>query len=74
MCEGRVTSTSRCLGVHYSKAKRKFISQIQIEGRKVYLGQFDSEAAASAAYIKAKNNLHPDSYRIANLHAMGVAA
>lgn len=63
MCDAHDGSTSRCLGVHYSKRKGKFISQIQIDGRKIYLGQFDCESDAAGAYLRAKKDMHPASYR-----------
>jgi deoxycytidylate deaminase len=43
-------SSSKYIGVHYDKIRKKWISQIQVDGIKKYLGAFDCEV--EAAYIR----------------------
>lgn len=49
----RTDNTSGVKGVSQDKGSRKWRSQISINGKKVYLGTFDTEDAASAAYLSA---------------------
>lgn len=37
----------------------RWYSRIKLRGRTQYLGTFDTEVEAGAAYLKAKENLHP---------------
>jgi len=50
--------SSRLLGVSWSKASRKWTAQIKLNGKKIYLGLFDSEQAAHEAYVAAKREIH----------------
>lgn len=54
----RRKSTSRFLGVSWHKDRRKWSSQIGINGRAVYLGLFDTEVAAHNAYLAKKRQAH----------------
>jgi hypothetical protein len=49
----RLGSTSRFKGVHWSRAARAWVAQIQDCGQKRYLGTFASEQAAADAYDAA---------------------
>ena len=51
--------TSKYTGVHWSKSFNKFVAQIGINGKKIYLGLFTEELDAHNAYQKAleENNL-----------------
>lgn len=46
------------LGVHWSKAKQKWVAQIGHEGKTKHLGYFDDPFVAHQAYLKAKRELH----------------
>lgn len=46
------------LGVSYRADLNKFISQIQVEGEKIYLGSFDTASGAGCAHLEAKRRLH----------------
>lgn len=52
-------NTSGFLGVHWSRARNKWIAQIKVDMRKVYLGGFPTAELASQAYIEAKRRMHP---------------
>jgi hypothetical protein len=49
----RTKGTSEYVGVSWSNAKSKWVSQIRIQGRKTFLGYFDIEADAASAYTNA---------------------
>jgi len=49
--------TSMFPGVNWSKANKKWRSQIRIMGKRKHLGMFDNEIDASNAYKNAVNNL-----------------
>ena len=46
-------------GYTFHKKSNKFITQIAVNKEKIYLGSFDTEQEAHAAYLKAKKELHP---------------
>lgn len=50
-------NSSSYLGVSWNKQKRKWQSNICIEGKKIYLGYFDTEIVAHRAYQNAKNEI-----------------
>lgn len=52
-------NTSGLLGVSWSNHHGKWIAQILAKGRKVMLGAFENRGDAYAAYLTAKNELHP---------------
>ncbi len=49
-------SSSKYVGVSWSKTNKKWISRIKINGKLKYLGYFTKEIEASNAYQKALNN------------------
>jgi hypothetical protein len=51
-------STSKYLGVSWSNKHNKWFAQISFNYQKKYLGLFDNEEEAFAAYLKAKKQLH----------------
>ncbi len=50
---------SRLLGARPSIAKGKWVANITVEKVRMYLGIFDTQEAAHAAYMDAKRKLHP---------------
>lgn len=46
-------------GYHWHKRARKWLAQIQLDGKKHNLGYFNTEAEARAAYLAAKVKYHP---------------
>lgn len=53
----RVTNTSSYLGV--SAHKGKWMAQIQVNGKKHYIGCYSTPEAAHVAYLVKKRELHP---------------
>jgi hypothetical protein len=51
-------STGKVLGVSRSDSKNRFRARIQIDGKEVSLGSFNSEEEAHAAYLKEKRKSH----------------
>lgn len=51
--------SSGVLGVSWYERDKKWKPQISINGKRVYLGYFDTIAEARAAYLKAKALYHP---------------
>ena len=51
-------SQSGVLGASWHEDKRKWMAQIELDGRSRYLGYFDSAEAAHAAYLSAKRQHH----------------
>lgn len=64
--------SSNCMGVGFFRPQGKWRARIQVNKKSVLLGYFDSEAAASNAYQKAKQQLHP--FAPQNTFNQGVAA
>lgn len=50
--------TSRYLGVHYHLKGKKWRARIQVNGKCIQVGMFDTEEAAHAAYVEAKRLIH----------------
>ncbi len=49
------------LGVLRENRRNKWLAQITVNGKRIYLGYFDSAEKASAAYLRAKEIYHPGS-------------
>lgn len=47
--------TSNHRGVYFNKSHGKWRAQIQVDGKRKYLGSFDSEKEAAEVFNKAKN-------------------
>ncbi|MGK5049480.1 HNH endonuclease [Janthinobacterium sp. GB4P2] len=52
-------NTSGFLGVQFSKARRKFVAKIGIDGKQIFIGRFDTAEEAYQAYLAKKRLLHP---------------
>lgn len=50
---------SKYIGVSWNAQRRKWQAHIAVDGKSRYLGLFDSEEEAYAAYLEAKRELHP---------------
>lgn len=46
-------------GCYFNKGWGKYVAQIMVNGESIYLGGFDTEEAANAAYTEAKARFHP---------------
>jgi deoxycytidylate deaminase/frataxin-like iron-binding protein CyaY len=75
-----VNSSSKYIGVHYDKSKHKWISQIQVDGIKKYLGSFDNEIDAALIrdivtkkYYKEYGKLNFDKRPSWNMYFMKIA-
>jgi deoxycytidylate deaminase len=75
-----VNSSSQYIGVHYDKIKKKWISQIQVDGIKKYLGGFDNEKdaalirdIATKKYYKEYGKLNFDKRPSWNMYFMKMA-
>jgi hypothetical protein len=53
-------NTSGLKGASWHSRDRKWLSQIQVNGKAVHLGRFDSAEAAHTAYVKAAASLHAE--------------
>ncbi len=49
---------TKAKGYSWDKARNKWVTQIHINGKKIYLGRFDSEEDARTAYLQAKEIYH----------------
>lgn len=54
-----ITNRSGFIGADLHAASGLWRSQIQVSGRKIHLGTFQTAEEASAAYLAAKRELHP---------------
>ena len=59
-------SSSKYKGVSWHKGARKWMAQIQIDGKKKHLGFFDNEEDARDAYIERAREIHGDFYNPEN--------
>lgn len=55
-CSKETIGTSKYTGVSYRKSRKKWRSQIRINGRLIHIGYFDSEYDAHFAYQKYLSN------------------
>lgn len=46
------------IGAHFNKRRQKWLAMIGVNYRQFYLGTFDTEQEAHAAYLAAKHKLH----------------
>ena len=51
--------SSGLTGASWSKAHRRWVSYINVGGKRRHLGYFDTPEEAHSAYLKAKQELHP---------------
>ena len=51
--------SSRYLGVFWNSSRQKWRAQLRLDRKAYFLGYFDTEAEAHAAYLAAKRRLHP---------------
>lgn len=56
----RSHNSSGATGVYWGRQNKKWIAQIVVNRKTIYLGGFDTVPAASAAYQAAKIKYHPD--------------
>lgn len=54
----RASSRHGVLGVHWHKQSSRWRARIQVNGRSVHLGMFDTQEQAHQAYIDAKREVH----------------
>ncbi len=62
----RSDNTSGFVGAWYDKRDNRWVSAIQVHGKRHNLGRFSTPEEAHAAYLKAKNELHPTHQRLRN--------
>lgn len=54
----RPHNTSGFMGACWDSERRKWLAQIRADGKRKYLGRFDTPEVAHAAYLSAKSELH----------------
>jgi hypothetical protein len=60
MASNRTENNSQIIGkgYYYNKKLKKYISQIGVNKKHIYLGRFDTPEEANAAYMEAKRKYH----------------
>lgn len=58
-------NTSGFKGVHWCKMRKAWISQINVNGKKIYLGKYSTPEGAHDSYIRASVEFHGDFGRVA---------
>jgi hypothetical protein len=53
-------STSKYFGVNYSNSSKKWVSRINTDGKRTFLGNFKTEIEAAIAYNKMATILYGD--------------
>ncbi|WMX18811.1 hypothetical protein [Escherichia phage vB_EcoP_PAS7] len=48
-----------CKGYHWRSNRNHWCAQIHVDGKEIYLGSFQTEAEARAAYLEGKRIYHP---------------
>lgn len=51
-------NTTKAKGVCWKSKAKKYYAQIQLKGKKIYIGYFDNEQDARNAYLAAKEKYH----------------
>lgn len=57
LCNQRIHREGKLVGACYNKRRGKWQSQINIQGKLLFLGYFKTEALAHEAYLKAKEEI-----------------
>jgi hypothetical protein len=60
----RKNTTSRFVGVHFSKKSKRWVAQIKYQGGKKWLGYFDNEIDAAQAFDRAAIKYHGEFARL----------
>ena len=60
-----ITNTSGFKGVYWDKHKQRWVAQITVDNKHLYLGSFDNPEKAHEAYVAASKKYHGEFGRIA---------
>lgn len=64
--------TSPLLGAHFNKQAQRWQSSIIVNNKAIYLGLFETDELAHAAYCAAKKRFHPSNPVVGSTHARGI--